>query len=222
MKLLTKHKDYYDYLQGIYGIDEKIIYDRRAKHLEKPSNFLSDNYLEYTFAICNRLFILHYYKKKYYHTPEEILELNNILIKDNVVGILPESTKYNKKKVSTIEQATNYYKRHNRETIVNKVTRQPILIRVYCSGSFEFDTPITKIYNSYFGEYNKHEDAKWNIPILSEYGMAAFYPAEEIYQDISQFLGWLVNNPEIPNKQTDTEKIVTHGFDLKESFRHRK
>ena len=153
---------------------------------------------------------------------EEILELNNILIKDNVVGILPESTKYNKKKVSTIEQATNYYKRHNRETIVNKVTRQPILIRVYCSESFEFDTPITKIYNSYFGEYNKHEDAKWNIPILSEYGMAAFYPAEEIYQDISQFLGWLVNNPEIPNKQTDTEKIVTHGFDLKESFRHRK
>lgn len=31
MKILTprNNKDYYDYLTGIYGIDEKVVYDRR-------------------------------------------------------------------------------------------------------------------------------------------------------------------------------------------------
>lgn len=31
MKILTsrKNKDYYDYLTGIYGIDEKVVFDRR-------------------------------------------------------------------------------------------------------------------------------------------------------------------------------------------------
>lgn len=29
MKIISKYKDYYDYLQGIYGIDDKVILDRR-------------------------------------------------------------------------------------------------------------------------------------------------------------------------------------------------
>ena len=31
MKILTSrnNKDYYDYLTGIYGMDEKVVYDRR-------------------------------------------------------------------------------------------------------------------------------------------------------------------------------------------------
>lgn len=28
MKIISKYKDYYDYLSGIYGIDEKIVLDR--------------------------------------------------------------------------------------------------------------------------------------------------------------------------------------------------
>ena len=27
MKIISKYKDYYDYLQGIYGVDEKLILD---------------------------------------------------------------------------------------------------------------------------------------------------------------------------------------------------
>lgn len=42
MKILTprKNKDYYDYLSEIYGIDEKVVYDRRQvtvlKSLDTP------------------------------------------------------------------------------------------------------------------------------------------------------------------------------------------
>lgn len=52
--------------------------------------------------------------------------------------------------------------------------------------------------------------------------MAKFISAEEIYQQISAFIGYLKDHPEIPNKQTDLEKVQSHGFDLKKSFRHRK
>ena len=30
MKIIDKKKDYYDYLSGIYGIDDKVVYDRRG------------------------------------------------------------------------------------------------------------------------------------------------------------------------------------------------
>jgi hypothetical protein len=29
MKIISKYKDYYDYLQGIYGVDDKLVLDRR-------------------------------------------------------------------------------------------------------------------------------------------------------------------------------------------------
>jgi hypothetical protein len=30
MRILDKHKDYYDYLAGIYGIDNTVFFDRRG------------------------------------------------------------------------------------------------------------------------------------------------------------------------------------------------
>jgi hypothetical protein len=39
MKIISKIKDYYDYLSGIYGIDEQIVYDRRK--FEEPFGNLS-------------------------------------------------------------------------------------------------------------------------------------------------------------------------------------
>lgn len=40
MRIISKFKDYYDYLQGIYGVDEKLILDRTDfQHLSyTPSN----------------------------------------------------------------------------------------------------------------------------------------------------------------------------------------
>lgn len=53
MKIISKVKDYYDYLSGIYGIDEQIVYDRRK--FEEPFGNLSkfptkfyNHYLENT------------------------------------------------------------------------------------------------------------------------------------------------------------------------------
>lgn len=37
MKIISKYKDYYDYLQGIYGVDNKLILDRREYDTYTPT-----------------------------------------------------------------------------------------------------------------------------------------------------------------------------------------
>jgi len=64
-----------------------------------------------------------------------------------------------------------------------------------------------------------------NIPILGDIGLAAVYPAEQLYQDLSYFIvNTMKDSPDMakPSSITDKEKISSHGFDLKMSFRHRK
>lgn len=59
----------------------------------------------------------------------------------------------------------------------------------------------------------------FGIPRLEDFGFPARIPPEEMYRIIYDFLGWLKDNPPPPDKQTDKEKVVAHGFDLKKSFR---
>lgn len=63
-----------------------------------------------------------------------------------------------------------------------------------------------------------------DIPKLGEIGLAAYYPAEQLYQDLSYLMGNLMHDcPDLkpPSSVSDKDKIVQHGFDVKQSFRHR-
>lgn len=62
------------------------------------------------------------------------------------------------------------------------------------------------------------------IPILSNLGMPKIITAEQLYQDISYFVGNIMkDSPDMmpPSKMSDKEKILQHGFDNRISFRHR-
>lgn len=55
MRLIDNKKDYYDYLAGVYGIDEYITYDRRNSfrlNNQSKSTFLGDRYPKYPFYFC--------------------------------------------------------------------------------------------------------------------------------------------------------------------------
>jgi hypothetical protein len=202
MKIISKWKDYYDYLQGVYGIDPLMVYDRRGD-TARP-DIPSDTLYMWDFAICNKEYLVYEYKGKFYNTPEQYIELNSILKADNKERLtVRKKDYYVRTPIETLENAQEKWKRDNEvPTDANKKYRQPVLVR-----------------SSYA---RLREDVKWKVPHLELYGFASFYPAEKIYQEISSFLGWLRDYPEIPNKQTDTEKLVSHGFDKKVSFRHRK
>jgi hypothetical protein len=59
MRIIDKNKDYYDYLQGIYGIDELVVYDRRGSFPIEVSKPICDRGLycgNYTNANFDRWF----------------------------------------------------------------------------------------------------------------------------------------------------------------------
>lgn len=64
-------------------------------------------------------------------------------------------------------------------------------------------------------------------PHLARHGMQNIVSAEQMYQDLYYFLGNIIQPspdmmPEQKPPMTDKERILSHGFDLKKSFRHRK
>ena len=63
------------------------------------------------------------------------------------------------------------------------------------------------------------------IPILRDLDFQKFFSPEQFYQELAYFMGNTMHvSPDLspPSKSTDKEKIQQHGFDLKQSFRHRK
>ncbi len=64
--------------------------------------------------------------------------------------------------------------------------------------------------------YPKYE---YGIPILAKYGFPSIIDSRTMYGMIYDYLGWLKDNPPPPDNQTDKQKVVSHGFDPKRSFR---
>jgi hypothetical protein len=181
MRIISKFKDYYDYLQGIYGIDEKLILDRTEY---KSIPYIPSVVLKESIIIGDYLVEGLWYKGNIYYGKE----IENL-------GIAVFNTFFDK-------QENVYYIKNERF----KVSKEPILLKN--SPAYELKCPILiKKWNG----YDKN-------PILKEYSLHKVYSAFEIWNMLSEFLGKL-NDRHIESIQTDKEKILSHGFDLKSSFR---
>ena len=80
-----------------------------------------------------------------------------------------------------------------------------------------FGNILTHGYNVVYNHYK--------VPILSELGIPNIIPAEKIFQELSYFIGNIMKeSPDIapPVEIENDLRIEGHGFDLKQSFRHRK
>lgn len=198
MKLISKYKDYYDYLVGVYGIDEKLVYDRRFKTLITRGDVTSyfDEPIDVYFHICNFRYDFWFYRGKWYHTPEELKEMNQIRQGTRKRSVYGTGWQRSEK---------NFNDPKYRFTDANIKFRQPVLI----SGKFSMLDV----------DFRDKSGNGYGVPILKDFPIPKYLDAESIYQAITGFLGWLNDNPEIPNKQSNEEKILSHGFDLKSSFR---
>jgi hypothetical protein len=60
-------------------------------------------------------------------------------------------------------------------------------------------------------------------PKLSALGLPAFIDPQQLYQELAMFVGNVLKPVEQPpSNMKDIEKVASHGFDKKISFRHRK
>ena len=239
MRILSKRKDYYDQVGNIYGVDEKVIFDRNKKlpakvrlvmmdeapiPLRQPvtyyqfgsrfsTEFLTECQMDNiqgftTVSVCGKPFIVakkggifegHEYIEPYYEVPS-----------DTIMHLGFSPNPYAGKSVKYLER-------------IHKEIGSPIFMLWNFSGVRGSASPLT--YD--FTLSDRYGQLVVPIPILDNIkGFAKLYPAEQLYQDISYWISNVLNvspdvQPEGAPPQTDKEKIVAHGLDLKKSFRHR-
>jgi hypothetical protein len=90
--------------------------------------------------------------------------------------------------------------------------------------SRQFNVPVFSISSGLDDGMNQVQIDPW-VPNLGDHGIPALITAEQCCQEISMFISnTLVVDPDTmpPGQQTDVQKAEAHGFDKRQSFRHRK
>ena len=192
MKILDNKKDYYDYLMGIYGIDEKVFYDRRGSktldYVLQRNCMTKEEYEKYITHMILRVGNTEYTfdrdKDGKWYMPQETYD-----------GSWWNHEVYKNPRILSDEQIE-----------LRKDKDVPIVLEVYIRN------PRT----SYWGS----NVATVENPILQTFGIIPrFIPAEKIWEHVYDFISHK-NDKKIVDNRTDIEKLESHGFDKHSSFRN--
>lgn len=199
MKLMTNFKDYYDFLIQKYWIDEKAFYNRVIQKdsyiiwLGLNDNGSMGNWFIYAIAFCWYIISVAKMDWKFYFWDE--INLNKINTKDSY---------YN-------EINSRMLLLHWEETEINDVLNCPVILLAHESW-FTKDTDF--VWQSKRTGYTFTSGIR-NIK-LTNFWIDKFIPAEDAFIQISNFL---IREKQFTNNQSNTEKIESHWFDNKRSFR---
>jgi hypothetical protein len=198
MIIISKFKDYYDHLQGIYGRDEKAIYERKPlmfknnKWIDVSLNMVDtwlckDDDITYeTIAICGKLYYYFKYKNKIYHNYEIIEAVDITFKKYRDLYLLFYDSKYSYVKGKI--HIKKYIKELKLDTNINDVENCPVFL----------------------------VNSKIKNPRLKDFEISKLLEPKDIYIQINSFL---LKEKEIKDNRTNNEIITSNGFDLKTSFR---
>jgi len=186
MKIISNFKDYYDFLIGKYGIDDKVVYERICSTEQKDKswyksgihnpNFNLYNYKWFIIFFCGTAYYGHWYNSKiYYGKDAEVIPKK--IKNSSFLWKMPEDR----------GPVRDSFKTDN-----NDKNNCPVLV-------YEGINSLIK------------------NPKLSDYQFGKKVIPEDAYTAIYNFLS---REKSIPDNQTNKEKIVSHGFDLKTSFRN--
>jgi hypothetical protein len=197
MKIISGFKDSYDYLQSLYGVDEKLVLDRRKyynlKYIPKGTSKVVIHIGEYLL--------------------EGLVKNETFYWGADIEQFSSPKTKYDIHK--------DYKDLKNDFYIVNnelyrgyeniKIFKEPVHLGDK-SPTWKEDCPIL-IKN--YSDYTKH-------PILKQYNINSFVTNEWIWHNLTEWLSKRItkNEPDVPIG-TDKERILSAGFDLKTSFRNK-
>jgi len=190
MKIISKYKDYYDYLVGKYGEDPLIVLDRRDS--ENPK-FSSDDIKLIDLYIGGKNIQGIYIHDQFYYGEN----IEPFSVKNPRYHLF-----YNDRDVYRVRD--KYFGYINvrckiTDTDINEKLGVPILMRKEYLYTNKID-----IKNYY------------KFPILKNLNLASFIEPDEMWLLLSNFLS---KKDLIIDNRTNNEKIIDAGFDLKESFR---
>lgn len=212
MKILTprNHKDYYDYLTGTYGIDEKIVYDRRQFTILARLDYLFFNFsrmekdapkreirsCEWTGRHCKR--VTKFVGNEMYCMLEAGLKwyffkIERYLDDSSAVHIDWEIIK------------TICISKHQR------LGATPM--------TFFRASKICSWYSEDRLDVHVEKTSSISNPILKDTPITSLIPSQEIYNDLCAYISSL-NDVEFFDTRSDVQKAESAGFDKKTSFRN--
>lgn len=215
MKIIDKQKDYYDYLQGIFGEDPLAVFDRRGsvvfskettplpfKEIPKGTD---GGYYGVITLVCG----LVYHKIGFKNLPGEKPSFEEF----GSFRITRETNIPIRLKID--------YSEYRMDTVIVHSDRK------YISESdrrcFPYHFPSGKLLHEdeFFVDGKSRWWDQWQLsyknPILRSLSLVTI-PAETIFEELHEFLLSLNDKP-IVDSRTDTEKLESAGFDKKTSFR---
>jgi hypothetical protein len=224
MKILSKYKDYYDYLSTIYGVDPKIVYER--KRIDKEKIYVGIRTNLYLFPLLSNMMLR-----------MKIIVINGVAYPFiQQLGSGYESIEYPwepfsvKHKIAYLSYSRQWFK------------EPKMAFKQYMEG---LNSPVTKNLLIKISRFLGHpvfiikgEDNLWcngklvegmknfcvdsELPILKDWGFPAILPPEKIYQELCYFIGNMLHeNPDITPPATvgDKNRYIQKGFDWVKSFR---
>lgn len=228
MKIISKHKDYYDFLMGIYGVDEKIPLERKG---EVSLGVEHDNYDRVWFSIADTLIEGIFFDGKWRYG-------------DEILDVIPgcrEKTEDTRKNYAKWKPSVNksYHNTYAQKALSgmycyysvknekgwwrgNEICKEKIKVSEEESVNVKLNCPIVGICRGHKNSYNSSdfELAEYlKYPVLKDYDLAGFLPAHDIWVMLSE---WIARERYKEGKTDildNTQKILSHGFDKKTSFR---
>lgn len=219
MKIISKIKDYYDYLQGIYGIDDLVVYDRRNCTPLKSEAEKHDSYLE-----CIILDKKAWNDRKLqrigkYSSDNLLLDRHSIkelyILEGKIYHFLLEIgfSKYLFQVERYLDEGDKVVFKHDLISTKNhtkKISHFPMAI-IPCSVKYH------RADLNNLDDLALHEESIGN-PILNDTWISKYIKPKDVWENLYEYISSL-NDKEIIDKRTDKEHIESNGFDVKSSFR---
>lgn len=202
-------KDFYDYLAGIYGIDNDVVYDRTKSHVFRAME-AGDTYFCKTRLYNDRCKKetkgRHYVNGKY------------------VYGIFYEGLKLH----FVIEIGFTQYLFMVERYLDNnlEVQLEPQLLNKFQVDKKQSQVPVSLIPVDFWGLFSEapsirryYLNEEIQNPIFTGTWATSFLNAEEVYNEIYNYL-ISIKEPKIIDNRNDVQKLESKGFDKKTSFRN--
>jgi hypothetical protein len=196
MYIIDRNKDYYDFHSHIYGIDKKVIYDRRGS--TKITNSELIRLSLYGLSIPEKAYILLEIGFVQY-----LILITNIEKRDTFI-----ETTYSGD-MEIVREFRDFKHRYS----------TPISVRgVYLPFRFKWSKQIKYCEN--FEELIAKELYEIENPILADTNITSLIDSNAIWQELQNYISSLNNDKDIDLPMSDVEKAEIHGFDKKTSFRN--